>query len=201
MKRKVKYFLVLLLIIMVIASIILVLHMNKEFEKVYNADGTAYIIDKLSPDGFAGSSLNEVILYSNKEAYLVTYDGNNNINSERLIAKNIDSLEKKSDGGIKIVGNEVIVVDISTEWIEIVDKNNWKIVYRLKLEEIKDDLVSTDEVSYYLEDMDSDEIPELIVKKNDEYLYYSFKDNSLSETEGFNGKINVEKHDINDIDF
>ncbi len=67
------------------------------------------IITQLSPSGFAGSSLKIVELNSNKEVYLITLsDANdrNNIASKELIAKNVDTISKSSDGDITVKGGD-----------------------------------------------------------------------------------------------
>ena len=84
------------------------------------------IVTQLTPSGFAGSSLNRVELYSNKEVYLITFDGNgfenNNIKSNELIAKNVDSIYKAEDGDIYIKGGIQVIDDIG--WIHFEDSNN-----------------------------------------------------------------------------
>ncbi len=84
------------------------------------------IVTQLTPSGFAGSSLNRVELYSNKEVYLITFDGNgfenNNIKSNVLIAKNVDSIYKAEDGDIYIKSGIQIKDDIG--WIHFEDGNN-----------------------------------------------------------------------------
>ena len=80
------------------------------------------IITSLTPSGFAGSSLNRVDLYSNKEVYLITFDGNgfeeSNIISKELIARNADSIYKSDEGDITVKGGEKLV---STQnWIHFV---------------------------------------------------------------------------------
>ena len=81
------------------------------------------IVTQLTPSGFAGSSLNRVELYSNKEVYLITFDGNgfenNNIKSNELIAKNVDSIYKAEDGDIYIKGGIQVIDDIG--WIHFED--------------------------------------------------------------------------------
>ena len=59
------------------------------------------IKQEVSPNGFMGSSLYKVVLYSNNEAYLLTYDGNGydnqNMVSRTLIAKNVNSISVSND--------------------------------------------------------------------------------------------------------
>ena len=55
----------------------------------------------VSPSGFMGSSLYRVILYSNGEVYVQTFDGNGyekeNIISEELIAQNVEAIREAED--------------------------------------------------------------------------------------------------------
>ena len=84
------------------------------------------IVKKLSPIGWAGSSMQEIRLYDNGEVYHVTYNGDGNteanIISFDLIAKNVDSIEEKVNGqvfeGIVIKGKNVNKVRNNVEsWI------------------------------------------------------------------------------------
>ena len=56
----------------------------------------------LSPNGFMGSSLLKVALYSNGEVYLINYDGEgyeeNNISGKELLATNVSSIYSKGKG-------------------------------------------------------------------------------------------------------
>ena len=82
------------------------------------------IITQISPSGFMGSSMYKVILYSNKEVYLVVYNGNGyeekNKVSEELIAKNVNSIKIAEDdenyGEIIVTGGTVINSNIG--WIK-----------------------------------------------------------------------------------
>ena len=84
------------------------------------------IVKKLSPIGWAGSSMQEIRLYDNGEVYHVTYNGDGNteanIISFDLIAKNVESIEEKVNGqvfeGIVIKGKNVNKVRENVEsWI------------------------------------------------------------------------------------
>ena len=84
------------------------------------------IVKKLSPSGWAGSSMQEIRLYDNGDVYHVTYNGDGNteanIISFDLIAKNVDSIEEKVNGqvfeGIVIKGKNVNKVRKNVEsWI------------------------------------------------------------------------------------
>ena len=89
-----------------------------------NNNATSTEVSKqLSPSGFMGSSLYKVILYSNGDVYINTYDGegyeDKNIVDKKLIAKNAKSIEQdESDenyGGIIIKNGEAI--DENFGWI------------------------------------------------------------------------------------
>ena len=83
------------------------------------------IVTQLTPSGFAGSSLHTVDLYSNKEVYLLTFDGNgyeeNNIITKELIARNVDSISKSENGDIYIKGGTQ--VKDTFNWIHFEDSN------------------------------------------------------------------------------
>ena len=82
------------------------------------------IVKQLSPSGFMGSSLYKVVLYSNKEVYIQTFDGNGyekeNIISEELVAKGVSEItlsdEDEKYGEVIIKGGEAI--NTNTGWIE-----------------------------------------------------------------------------------
>lgn len=84
------------------------------------------IVTKLTPSGFAGSSLHRVDLYSNKELYLIEFDGNgyeeNNIITKELIARNVDSISKSENGDIYIKGGTQ--VKDTFNWIHFENSNN-----------------------------------------------------------------------------
>ncbi len=86
---------------------------------------TAKEIKKLSPSGWAGSSMQEVKLYDNGDVYHVTYNGNGNtaeniINSE-LIARNAETIEEKGNGlvveAIIVKGKKLSIVRDNEAWI------------------------------------------------------------------------------------
>ena len=83
------------------------------------------IATQLTPSGFAGSSLLRVDLYSNKEVYLITFDGNgykeNNIITKELIARNVDSISKSEDGNIYIKGGIQVKDDLGWIHFETID--------------------------------------------------------------------------------
>lgn len=90
---------------------------NNNNEKIFVADAR--------PTGFAGSSMNRVVLYSNGEAYLIRYDGDgeseDNISTVTLIAKKatlVETCKDESDenyGSVIIKAKEIVNDDI--EWI------------------------------------------------------------------------------------
>ena len=68
-------------------------------------------ITQISPSGFAGSSLNIVELNSNKEVYLTILSDagdRNNIASKELIAKNVNSISKTTEGDIVVKGGDKV---------------------------------------------------------------------------------------------
>ena len=106
------------------------------------------MVTQLTPSGFAGSSLHRVDLYSNKEVYLITFDGNgyekNNIITKELIAKNVDSISKSENGDIYIKGGTQ--VKDTFNWIHFEDINNIissnsKTEYEKAVEAIKNKLL------------------------------------------------------------
>ncbi len=117
------------------------------------------IVTQLTPSGFAGSSLNRVELYSNKEVYLITFDGNgfenNNIKSNVLIAKNVDSIYKAEDGDIYIKGGIQVKDDIG--WIHFEDGNNLgtnaKSIEYIEMTEAKYKEYSTSPYSFRIQEM------------------------------------------------
>ena len=117
------------------------------------------IVTQLTPSGFAGSSLNRVELYSNKEVYLITFDGNgfenNNIKSNELIAKNVDSIYKAEDGDIYIKGGIQVKDDLG--WIHFEDGNNLgtnaKSIEYIEMTEAKYKEYSTSPYSFRIQEM------------------------------------------------
>ena len=94
-------------------------------EKVKENNDQYTIVTQLTPSGFAGSSLHRIDLYSNKDVYLITFDGGgfeeNNIKSKELIARNVDSISKSEDGDIYIKGGTRVKDDLG--WIHFEDNN------------------------------------------------------------------------------
>ena len=88
---------------------------TSENEKENNNTGKI-VVEQVSPSGFMGSSLYRVKLYSNGEVYVEKFDGNGyekeNIISNDLIAKNVDSIKAAEDeehyGEVIINGGEVV---------------------------------------------------------------------------------------------
>lgn len=78
---------------------------------------------ELSPSGFMGSSLYKVVLYTNGDVFVQTFDGNGykkeNILSEEIIAKKCKNIEKamdKEDEGMIIIETDEIIND-NMGWI------------------------------------------------------------------------------------
>ena len=92
-------------------------------ENIALEDKNISIVKEISPAGFMGSSLYKVILYSDKNVYLQTYDGNgyekSNVTSEKLIATGVDSIELGTGedhyGEVIIKGGEA--KNTETGWI------------------------------------------------------------------------------------
>lgn len=84
------------------------------------------IVKRLSPSGWAGSSMHEIRLCQNGNVYHVTFNGNGNkesdISTTDLIAMNAESIEEKTNGqaveGIVIKGKNINKVKDNVEsWI------------------------------------------------------------------------------------
>ncbi len=96
---------------------------SQQQNKNQNTNQEKTVIKELTPSGFPGSSLHKVVLYSNKDVYVITYDGNgfadNNIKSKELIAKNVSEIKKSTDdetyGEIFVKGGEKVNTDYG--WI------------------------------------------------------------------------------------
>ena len=94
---------------------------NSNVNSNNNTDKTE--ITHVSPSGFMGSSLYRVVLYSNGEVYVVTFDGNGyedeNITSQDLIAKNVTSIKEAENeenyGEVIVEGGEKVNSDFG--WI------------------------------------------------------------------------------------
>ena len=89
------------------------------------------VVKKLSPSGWAGSSMQEVRLCENGNVYHVTYNGEGdntefNIISTELIATNADTIEEKINGqaveAIIVKGKNLNVVKNNESWI-LFEKN------------------------------------------------------------------------------
>ena len=89
---------------------------------ISSEDSQNTIKEILSPNGFMGSSLLKVALYSNGEVYLINYDGEgyeeNNISGKELLATNVSSIYSKGKGE----EFEAIVIKGSAN-LEIKNKN------------------------------------------------------------------------------
>ena len=84
-----------------------------------------YIIDTVSPTGFAGSSLNKIKLLSNGDVYWIQYDGagfeEENVIKNVLIAKNADDVTVDEEvvliTGTKI--EKVLNKEVEVPWLSI----------------------------------------------------------------------------------
>lgn len=96
---------------------------NIENQETDENNNNVTINQEVSPSGFMGSSLYKVVLYSNKEVYVQTYDGNGydeqNMVSKTLIAKDVDSISVSQDemhlGEVIIKGGTPVNQDMG--WI------------------------------------------------------------------------------------
>ena len=92
---------------------------NKSEETIKD---TNKIVKTAKPWGFAGSSLQEVRLYENGDAYNITYNGEGfeekNIIHKDLIAKNVDDIEsnEETDGNVILKGKNIEEIN-SYGWI------------------------------------------------------------------------------------
>lgn len=96
---------------------------NEQENNISTENENVTIKQEVSPKGFMGSSLYKVVLYSNKEVYIQTYDGNGyeekNMASKMLIAKDVDSISVSQDetnfGEVIIKGGTPVNQDMG--WI------------------------------------------------------------------------------------
>lgn len=101
----------------------------------------------LTPTGFAGSSFNRIELYKNGDVYWIQYDGAGvnyeNIIKNVLVATNAQDIEVFEDEGIKVIGENIKVIeDINIGWIKF--SNNQEIILKNCT-----GTVATDNVHYY----------------------------------------------------
>lgn len=97
--------------------------LNTNSEEISTKENDIEMIAQVSPSGFMGSSSYRVVLYSDKEVYVIKYDGNGyeeqNIISKELIAKNVQSINTTDDeehyGEVIIKGGEKISTNFG--WI------------------------------------------------------------------------------------
>ena len=170
------------------------------------------IVTQLTPSGFAGSSLNRVELYSNKEVYLITFDGNgfenNNIKSNELIAKNVDSIYKAEDGDIYIKGGIQVIDDIG--WIHFEDGNNLgtnaKSIEYIEMTEAKYKEYSTSPYSFRIQEMVQNDNRTITIKgrvyKEIELLsitkeqYNDLINGKTIDLLGYQMKVNKDEHNL-----
>lgn len=97
---------------------------TENITKNENINSEVIIVKKLSPSGWAGSSMHEIRLYSNGDVYHVYYNGegttDENIIEKDLIAKNAEDILEKIDQefeGIIIKGKNLKELKNETTWI------------------------------------------------------------------------------------
>ena len=96
---------------------------NNENDQNIEIPENITVVKEVLPSGFMGSSFYKVVLYSNKNVYLETYNGDrskkSNLLSRTLIAEKVDTIERGEDddnyGEVIIKGGTV--KDDSIGWI------------------------------------------------------------------------------------
>jgi hypothetical protein len=87
------------------------------------------LVESLSPQGFTGSSLNKIELYSNGDVYWIQYDGvgfeKENIIKNEVIAKNCTEIKEDDEGGIIINGE--VASDVAP-WINFSNLDEEEII-------------------------------------------------------------------------
>ena len=91
-----------------------------------NSNNENKIVKSLSPSGWAGSSMQQVRLYSNGEVYHIVYNGEGTtddcIAAKELIAQNAEDIQEKTNGQafekILVKGKNLKVLNTETNWIE-----------------------------------------------------------------------------------
>lgn len=125
MKKAKNICIIILLIVLVIATAILVGKdkTRKDSGDVKIYEDSIYAVKRMSPEGFAGSMLYSVALYSNGDVYVETYSGSsdNEVISNEKIAQNAEDIDLITDGeyagGIVVSGESIEVIDNSYSWI------------------------------------------------------------------------------------
>lgn len=106
---------------------------TENITKIENVNNEVKVIKKLSPSGWAGSSMQEVRLYSNGDVYHIYYNGEGTtdeyIIEKDLIAKNAEDIQEKiteEQGfeGIIVKGNNIKVIKNEETWIIFENINN-----------------------------------------------------------------------------
>lgn len=110
---------------------------TENITKNENINNEVKIIKKLSPSGWAGSSMQEIRLYSNGDVYHIYYNGEGTtdeyIIEKDLIAKNAEDIQEKiteEQGfeGIIVKGKNTKIIKDEETWIifENTDNNSSK---------------------------------------------------------------------------
>ena len=90
-----------------------------------NINNTTKIKSKVSPSGFSGSSMLQVVLYEDKSAYLIHYNGEGyneeHIFNKELIATNVEEIYSRGKAedfeSIVLKGQELEIISSSYNWI------------------------------------------------------------------------------------
>lgn len=120
--------LICIIVIIVIAIAFELNKKNNEKENIENNNISIYndsvtIIKEANPAGFAGSSLQKVVLYSNGDVYVQTYSGDeeNKVVGEEKVAQNATDIFEITDGdyygGVQVVGKNLEILDNGYGWI------------------------------------------------------------------------------------
>ncbi len=82
-----------------------------------------YVVDTVSPTGFAGSSLNQIKLFSNGDTYWIQYDGagfeEENIIKNELVAKNAEDVTADEETVLVTGVNIEKVLEETVPWLSI----------------------------------------------------------------------------------
>ena len=158
------------------------------------------LVESLSPQGFTGSSLNKIELYSNGEVYWIQHDGvgfeKENIIKKELIAKNCTEIKEDDEGGIIITGD-----GISNEvgWIKF-NKINENNTDKVKIPEYVineyinvintiEDTYLDEEIRYDLIYFNNDYIPDLVATKQGYWVSLYLFDDSKTYDFGIHNPI------------
>lgn len=152
----------------------------------------AEIVNTLTASGWAGSSMNKIRLYSNGDAYHLTYNGNGEtedcIISRELLAKNVDSIEEKTKKG---QGFEGIVLKGKNMKIVKENVDSW-IIYEKTSEEISY-FEQNKNLNYTSNSKDSVNGKVAIIKMGEKVFQKEKKDGYYIYTDNFNNKYYIKE--------